>query len=71
MIKAFISTPLLRHYNPTLPMRVETDTSSTACTGILSLFYKGKWHPIVYCSKKFSRAEVYYLIYDKELLAII
>ena len=50
---------------------METDTSSTAYAGILSLFYKGEWHPITYCLKKFSRAEVYYPIYDKELLAIV
>ena len=29
------------------------------------------WHPIAYCSKKFSGAEVHYPIYDKELLAIV
>ena len=39
--------------------------------GILSLKWKDRWHPVVYCSKKFSRAKVYYPIYDKELFAIV
>ena len=71
MLEAFQAILLLRHYDPTLPLRMETDTSSIAYTGILSLFYEGVWYLIAYYSKKFSRAEVYYSIYDKELLAIV
>lgn len=71
LIDAFISAPVLRHYSPFLPLRLETDASSTACAGILSLKWEDGWHPIAYCSKKFSGAEVHYPIYDKELLAIV
>ena len=71
MIDAFISAPVLRHYDPTLPLRLETDASSTACAGILSLKWEDGWHPIAYCSKKFSGPEFNYPIYDKELLAIV
>ena len=71
LIDAFISAPVLRHYDPALPMRLESDASSTACAGILSLKWEDGWHPIAYCSKKFSGAEVHYPIYDKELLAIV
>jgi transposase InsO family protein len=71
LIAAFVSAPVLRHYDPTLPMRVEADASSTACAGILSLLWEDGWHPIAYCSKKFSGAEVHYPIYDKELYAIV
>jgi hypothetical protein len=71
LIDAFITAPVLRHYDPSLRMRLETDASSTACAGILSLLWEDGWHPIAYCSKKFSGAEVHYPIYDKELLAIV
>ena len=71
LIDAFISAPVLRHYDPALPMRLEADASSTACAGILSLKWEDGWHPIAYCSKKFSGSEVHYPIYDKELLAIV
>ena len=39
LIGAFISAPILRYYDPSLPLRLETDASSIACAGILSL----KW----------------------------
>jgi len=39
--------------------------------GILSLKWEDGWHPVVYCLKKFSRAKVYYPIYDKELFTIV
>ena len=71
LIDAFISAPVLRHYDPALPLRLETDASSIACAGILSLRWEDGWHPIAYFSKKFSGAEVHYPIYDKELLAIV
>ena len=71
LIDAFISAPVLRHYDPTLPLRLETDASSIAYAGILSLRWEDGWHPIAYFSKKFSGAEVRYPVYDKELLAIV
>jgi len=71
LIDAFISAPVLRHYSPLLPIRLETDASSTACAGILSLKWEDGWHPLAYCSKKFSGAEIHYPIHDKELLAIV
>jgi hypothetical protein len=52
-------------------MRVETDELSTACAGMLSLKWEDGWHPIAYCSRKFTGSEVHYPIYDKELLAIV
>jgi len=54
-----------------LPIHVEVDASSDTYTGILSLQWEDGWYPIAYCLRKFSRAEVYYPIYDKELFAIV
>jgi hypothetical protein len=71
LIDAFISVPVLHHYDPMLPLHVELDASSMACVGILSLKWEDGWHPIAYCAKKFSGGEVHYPIYDKELLAIV
>ena len=45
--------------------------SSITYAGILSLLWEDGQYPIMYYSKKFSSAEVYYLIYDKELYAIV
>jgi RNase H-like domain found in reverse transcriptase len=71
LINTFISASVLYYYSSSLPLRLETDVSSSACAGILSLKWEDNWHSITYCSKKFSGAEIYYLIYNKELLAII
>ena len=54
-----------------LPIHIEVDTSSGTLIGILSLKWEDGWHLVVYCSRKFSGAKVYYLIYDKELFAIV
>ena len=71
LIEIFIIAPILRHYNPSLLARVEIDTSSIAYIGILSLLWEDGWHSIAYVLKKFSRAKLYYPIYDKELYIII
>src|SRR5438045_942109 len=71
LIDAFITAPVLRHYDPDRKLRMETDASGTACAGILSQKWKDGWHPIAYFSRKFSGPELNYPIYDKELLAIV
>ena len=54
-----------------LSIRIELDVSNGTLAGILSLKWEDGWYLVIYCSKKFSRAKVYYLIYDKELFAIV
>ncbi len=73
--RAFTIAPMLRHFDPVLRIRVETDASGFAIAGILTqLFGEGaesNWHPIAYYSKKMSDAEGRYETHDSELLAII
>jgi transposase InsO family protein len=76
MLKAaFTTAPILRHFDPLLKTRVETDASGFAVAGILSqLFMNGacaRWHPIAFYSKKMSDTETRYETHDAELLAII
>ena len=71
LIDAFITAPVLQHYDPDCKLHMETDASGTACAGILSQKWKDRWHPIAYFLRKFSGPELNYPIYDKELLAII
>jgi hypothetical protein len=44
---------------------------SIAYAGILFQKWEDGWYPITYFSKKFSRAELNYPIYNKKLMAII
>ena len=71
LIEIFIPAPILRYYNPSLLAHVEIDISNIAYIGILSLLWEDGWHPVAYVSKKFSRVEFYYSIYDKELYVIV
>ncbi len=66
-----LKEPVLKMYNPRLPIRIETDASDLAIGACLSQKYEDMWHPVAYLSRKLSPAEQNYDIHDKELLAIV
>jgi len=74
---AFISEPILKHFDTELPTLVETDANDNVCAAVVSQQHQhphtGKpvWMPTSYFSKKMNPAERNYDIYDKELLAIV
>ena len=65
------NAPLLSHYHPELPTRLETDASDGVVAGVMSQQVNNLWHPIAYYSKIMSAPELNYEIHDKELLAIV
>lgn len=67
----FSSAPILRHFDPALPIRLETDASQFAVAGILSQLYETRWHPVAFASRKLQPAERNWETYDQELLAIV
>jgi len=73
--KAFISGPILHHFDPELETLVETDASDYVTSGILSQKHlennKLVLHPVVFISEKMTPAECNYGIGDKKLVAII
>ena len=73
--QTFTSAPLLRHFDPSLKIRIETDASKFAIGGILSqLFGTGsdaRWHPVAFYSRKLSAVEQRYEVHDGELMAIV
>ena len=73
LLGTFQKAPLLRHYDPELPIRLEADASDVALGGVLSQLQKdtNKWHPIAFFSKQFKGAEIHYSTPDKELMAIV
>ena len=71
LLGAFEKAPLLRHYDPTLPIRLETDASTHALSGILSQLFEGRWHPIAFYSRQFKGPELNYGTPDQEMLAIV
>ena len=70
--RAFTTAPVLAHYDSKLEMWVETDASDFVVAEVLSQIHgNGVLKPVTYFSKKMTPAERNYMIYDKELLAIV
>ena len=69
---AFVTAPVLRHFDAERHIRVETDASGYAIGGILSQKDdESHWHPVAYFSRKMIPAERNYETHDAELLAIV
>jgi len=67
---------ILAHFDPNLPIKVETDASDGAILGILSQLFlrsdgKKEWRLVDFYSKKMIAEEYNYEIYDKKLLAVV
>ena len=56
--KSFTTAPLLRHFDPALPMVVEADASDFGQGAVLSQMYDDGLHPIAFWSKKFAKEQM-------------
>ncbi|KAL6352314.1 hypothetical protein LRP88_14398 [Fusarium phalaenopsidis] len=67
-----LSEPVLKMFDPSQPIELETDASDFALGAqIGQRDDKGLLHPIAFYSHKLHGAELNYPIYDKEFLAIV
>ena len=72
LCQKFTEAPLLRHFDPSQRIRVETDASAFAIAGIISQPDEaGHWRPVAFWSRKMIPAEQNYETHDQELLAIV
>ena len=73
--EAFTTAPVLRHFDPDLPIRVETDASGHGLSGILSQpnpnQEQAHYHPVAFWSRGMTQAERNYGTGDTEMLAIV
>ncbi|MBW0555850.1 hypothetical protein O181_095565 [Austropuccinia psidii MF-1] len=69
--EAFITAPILAHFNFSLTTIVETDASDYALGAVLSQVNDSGKYPIAFDSCKLLPAELKYEIHDKELLGIV
>jgi transposase InsO family protein len=66
------SEPVLRMFDPTKEVELETDASDFAIGAQISQKDdEGRLHPVAFYSKKLHGAELNYPIYDKEFMAIM
>ena len=69
---AFQKAPLLVAFNLNRGLIVETDTSMTALTAIISQTQDNNHkHPVAFLSRKLNKAERAYVTHDQELLTIV
>ena len=73
---AFTSAPVLHQFDPSLPTRLETDTSNVGFAAVLSQNHaKGKpledWRPVDFHGGLLSQQQRNWPIHDKELWAIV
>ena len=73
LLKAFQEVSLLYHFDPILPIRIETDASGFAITAIISQLYSDNngQHPAAFWFYKLKLLELNYQTYNTELLAIV
>ena len=70
--EAFVSAPIIRHFDPNRRLRVETDVSDKVIGAISTRKDDEEhWRPVAYLSRKMIPAECHYEVHDKELLAIV
>ncbi|MBW0464694.1 hypothetical protein O181_004409 [Austropuccinia psidii MF-1] len=69
--EAFTTTPILSHFNTSLPTIVETKDYDYALGAVLSQVNDSGKHPIVFNSFKLLPDELSYEIHDKELFSIV
>ena len=61
---------LLAHPDPSAPLALVTDASTTAMGAVLQQQIKEVWQPLAFFSRKLSPAQRKYSAYDRKLLAI-
>ena len=58
--RRFTSAPVLRHFDPDLPIRLHTDASGFAISGVVSQPHDPHWRPVAFYSRKCTPAECNY-----------
>ena len=66
-----LSAPVLKVYDPELPIRVQSDASKIAVGAILEQLHDNKWHPVEFYSKRLSETEAQYCATEREMLGCI
>ena len=69
--QCFQKAPLLRHFDPNLEIRAETDASGCGIGAVLSQLHPDRWYLVVFFSKKFKSEETRYTTGDQEILVIV
>ena len=64
LMSAFCTAPLLRYFDPSLRLRLETDASDLGLGAVLTQLFEGQWHPIAFWSRQLTPPERNYETHD-------
>ena len=65
------SVPVLQFFDPNLPTRIRTDSSSVGLGAMLEQCVKGSWHPIAFASRALDKSEQNYAQIERETLSVV
>ena len=65
------SAPVLKMYDPKLPVRVKSDASGTAVGAVLEQQHGNNWHPVEYFLRRLNGTESRYSANKREILGCI
>ena len=65
------SVPVLQFFNPNLPTRIRTDSSSVGLGAMLEQCVNGSWHPIAFASRALDKSEQNYAQIERETLSVV
>ena len=65
------SAPVLKVYDPELPVQVKSDASGTAAGAVLEQWYGNIYYPVEYLSKRLSETESSFSAIEHKILGCI
>ncbi len=68
---SLIQDPVLKFYDPTLPVKVSTDAFEDGLGAVLLQEHNGTWFPVAYASQAMNPAERNYIQIEKETLGAV
>lgn len=71
LIKLRLTTAILAHWDPVLPVKLRTDASLLGLGGILLQQHGDVWRVVSYTSRGLSDTETRYGVTDLEALAVV
>ena len=65
------SSPVLKYFDPNLPVKLSVDASRSGLGSVLLQLHKDDWHPVAFASRALSKSERRYSQIEKETLAVV